>query len=225
MNDVPIVYLVDDDPSVSKALKRLFHVAGFRFEAFETAHDFLQRSRFESPACLILDVHLPDQNGLDLQKELNGRGWHPSIVFITGHGSVPMAVEAMRSGAVHFLSKPFDNANLLAAVRQAIDRDREFHAHLEESQQLEARLASLTARERQVFLLVADGLANKNIATQLDLSLQTVKLHRGRVMQKLHADSVADLVRLAEKIRSQGSGDRIQETHYVTPDSCRLNPD
>jgi len=201
MSDVPLVYLVYDDPSVSKALGRLFRVAGFRFAAFTTAHDFLDQPSLESPSCLVLDVQLPDQSGLDLQRELNDRGWCASIVFITGHGNIPMAVEAMRAGAVHFLPKPFDNRDLLAAVRQAIDRQLQVCAQLDESSQIEARMASLTPRERQVFALVAAGLANKNIATRLGCSLQTVKFHRGRVMQKLQLDSVADLVRLAEKAK------------------------
>jgi FixJ family two-component response regulator len=202
MSDVPVVYLVDDDPSVSKALGRLFRVAGFRLAAFATARDFLNHWSFESPSCLVLDVQLPDQSGLDLQRELNDRGWCAAIVFITGHGNVSMAVEAMRAGAVHFLPKPFDNRDLLAAVRQAIDRQRQVCAQLAESSQIEARVASLTSRERQVFGLVAVGLANKNIAARLGLCLQTVKLHRGRVMQKLQVNSVADLVRLAEKAKS-----------------------
>src|SRR4051794_20001755 len=121
MNDAPTVYLVDDVPSVAKALRRLFRLAGYRFEAFATAAEFLRFQPWQSPSCLVLDVQLPDQNGLDIQNELNGRDWRPSIVFISGHGNVPMAVEAMRSGAVHFLAKPFDNQELLAAVRQAIE--------------------------------------------------------------------------------------------------------
>src|SRR4051794_38705635 len=152
MSDMKAVYLVDDDPSISRALQRLFRVAGFRFEAFATAHAFLNHLSFEAPSCLILDVQLPDQNGLDLQKELHGRGWHPSVVFISGHGTIPQAVDAMRSGAVHFLSKPFDNQELLTAVRQALDRDEHMHAHLAESQRIEVRLASLTQREHQIFL-------------------------------------------------------------------------
>jgi FixJ family two-component response regulator len=197
-----MVYLVDDDPSVAKAIGRLFRVAGFRFAAFATAHDFLSQQNFESPSCVVLDVQLPDQSGLDLQRELHDRGWNASIVFITGHGNVPMAVEAMRAGAVHFLPKPFDNQELLTAVRQAIDRQCQDCAQQEENRQIEARMASLTRRERQVFFLVAAGMANKNIATRLDLSIQMVKLHRGRVMQKLKLNSVADLVRLAEKAES-----------------------
>lgn len=202
MSDVPRVFLVDDDPSVSKALKRLFCAHGYRFEAFATARDFLNHPERCSPCCLVLDVELPDQNGLDLQRQLNERGWDASIVFITGHGNVPMAVEAMRSGAIHFLTKPFDNRDLLAAVRQALIRDRQVNTHREDDRQVKTLVASLTARERQVFDLVAAGMANKNIAIHLHLSLQTVKLHRGRVMLKLQVDSIADLVRLAERLKS-----------------------
>ncbi|MFO1020054.1 MAG: response regulator [Planctomycetales bacterium] len=194
----PLVYLVDDDPSVRKALTRLFRVAGLRCETFETAG--ISRSpEFRSPSCLVLDVNLPDGTGLDLQRELKDRGWPASIVFITGHGNIPMAVEAIQSGAVHFLAKPFNNEELLAAVHKALERAGQEFATADESKQLRERLNSLTPRERDVFLLVAAGMANKNIAAELDISLQTVKLHRGRVMRKLQLDSVADLVRLAEK--------------------------
>src|SRR5262249_42871189 len=190
------------DPSVSRALWRLFRVAGLRLEAFATAQQFFDHPNLETPSCLILDVQLPDQSGLDLQKELKDRGWSIPIVFITGHGDIPMAVEAMRAGAVHFLPKPFDNRELLAAVRQALAREGEEHTQQEESNRIGLLMDSLTPRERQVFLLVAAGMPNKNIATRLGVCLQTVKLHRGHVMQKLRLDSVADLVRLAEKAKS-----------------------
>jgi two-component system, LuxR family, response regulator FixJ len=199
MNPVSLVYLVDDDPSVSKALTRLFHAAGFRFAAFSTAQDFLDQCDIELPSCLVLDVQLPGQSGLDLQREISNRSLSVPIVFITGHGDVPMAVEAMRAGAIHFLQKPFENRDLLSAVRQSIDKQLGFCAALEEKRQIESQLASLSAREREVFALVALGLANKSIAAKLDLSLQAIKLYRARVMQKLGLDSVADLVRLAQK--------------------------
>jgi FixJ family two-component response regulator len=202
MSAGPLVYLVDDDPSVLKALKRLFRVAEIRCETFATAEGFLDQPNIESPACLVLDVNLPGRTGLDLQRELKERGWPASIVFITGHGTIPMAVEAIQSGAVHFLAKPFNNDDLLAAVRTALDRAHQELASLDDSRQTRERTAALTPREREIFLLVAAGIPNKNIATQLDISLQTVKLHRGRVMQKLQLNSVADLVRLAEKAGS-----------------------
>jgi FixJ family two-component response regulator len=200
VSGVPTVYVVDDDPSVSKALERLFRVAGFQFAAFASAREFLDHASFASPACLVLDVQLPDGSGLELQEELKKRGRSTAIVFITGHGDVPMAVEAMRAGAVHFLPKPFDNQRLLAAVRQALDVDSKASSERDENREMESRLASLTARERQVFSLVAAGAANKQIAAQLGLSLQTIKLYRGRVMQKLELKSVAELARLAERV-------------------------
>jgi FixJ family two-component response regulator len=199
MNQTPVVYVVDDDPSVSRALARLFRVAGLRLVSFATAQEFLDHPSFESPSCMVLDVQLPDLNGLDLQKELKDRGWALPIVFITGHGNVPMAVEAMRAGAVHFLPKPCDNRELLAAIRQALERDGQQLARQKETRRFTRLVDSLTPREREVFLLVAAGMANKNIATRLGICLQTVKLHRGHVMQKLRLDSVADLVHLAEK--------------------------
>jgi FixJ family two-component response regulator len=202
MSQVPVVYVVDDDPSVARALERLFRVAGLRLASFATARAFLDQQSLESPSCLILDIHLPDLNGLDLQRELKDRRWATPIVFITGHGNVPMAVEAMRAGAVHFLPKPFDNRELLAAVRQALDREGQQLARQQECKRIKLLVDSLTPRERQVFFLVAAGMANKNIATRLVISLQTVKLHRGHVMEKLRLDSVADLVQLAEKARA-----------------------
>ncbi len=202
MSQGPVVYVVDDDPSVARALNRLFRVAGFRLVSFATAQTFLDQQNLESPSCLVLDVQLPDLNGLDLQKELKDRGWTLPIVFITGHGNVPMAVEAMRAGAVHFLPKPFDNRELLAAVLQALEREVQELARQQESNRIKLLVDSLTPRERQVFLLVAAGMANKNIATRLGVCLQTVKLHRGHVMEKLQLDSVADLVQLAERARA-----------------------
>ena len=202
MSGSPLVYLVDDDPSVLRALKRVFSVAGLRCETFATAQGFLEQPEFESPACLVLDVNLPDRSGLDLQAELRRRGRPASIVFITGHGSIPLAVEAMQAGAVHFLAKPFDNRDLLAAVQKALDKAKQEFAALDENRRIADCASLMTPRELEIFLLVADGLSNKSIAARLDISLQTVKLHRGRVMQKLQLDSVADLVRLAEKVRA-----------------------
>lgn len=201
MSQMPIVYVVDDDPSVSRALERLFRVAGLRLQAFGTAQEFLDQPILESPSCLVLDLQLPDLNGLDLQRDLRGRGWALPIVFITGHGNVPTAVEAMRAGAVHFLPKPFDNRELLAAVRQALEREIQELARQQEGKRIKLLVDSLTPRERQVFLLVAIGMANKNIATRLGVALQTVKLHRGHVMEKLQLESIADLVQFAERAR------------------------
>jgi FixJ family two-component response regulator len=205
MREEPVVYVLDDDSSVCKSLMRLFGVVGFRCQAFTTARDFLSLDRVQLPSCLVLDVQLGHQSGLDLQSELRKRGWRTPIVFISGHSNVAVAVEAMRSGAVHFLPKPFTGRELLAAVREAIDRDRQFQHQVQEKLHNKALITSLTPREREVFALVSAGMANKNIAVRLHLSLQTIKLHRGRVMKKLEADSVADLVRLAEKVQSVDS--------------------
>jgi RNA polymerase sigma factor (sigma-70 family) len=199
MRREPTIYIVDDDPSVARALSRVLQVAGFRQESFATAQDFLNQEGLESPACLLLDVQLPGLSGLELQAALKDRGWTVPIVFITGHGNVPMAVDAMRAGAVHFLPKPFDNRELLSAILSALQREHQTLTDLEERKRIEEQLGSLTQRERQVFDLVAGGMPNKNIAAQLGLSLQTVKLHRGNVMRKLGLQSVAELARLAEK--------------------------
>jgi len=205
MSSAPIVYLVDDDPSVTKALARLFQAAGLRFATFASAQDFLDEPQIENSSCLVLDLQLPDQSGLDLQKKLNDRSPGLSIVFISGHGDIPTAVEAMQAGAVNFLQKPFENRALLDAIQRALESQRQFCAARQEKQETASRLASLTPREREVFDLVAAGLANKLIASNLDLSLQTIKLYRSRVMQKLELKSVADLVRLAEKAGSDFS--------------------
>lgn len=202
MSEAPVVYVVDDDPSVSRALARMFRVAGLRFSVFATAEEFLAQENISSPACLVLDVQLPGRSGLDLQMELKERGWPVPIVFITGHGTVPMAVEAMRAGAVHFLPKPFDNRQLLALVQQAIEAQVLEFAQRAGERRISELVDSLTAREHEIFLLVAAGMPNKNIASQLGICLQTVKLHRGRLMQKLKLDSIADLVRLAEQSQS-----------------------
>jgi FixJ family two-component response regulator len=199
VNPTPVVYIVDDDPSVSQALVRVVRVAGFRPAAFPTARSFLDHPALESPACLVLDVQLPDQDGLDLQKELKKRNWALPIVFLSGHASISIAVEAMRAGAVHFLPKPCDNRELLAAIRQALDLGDRQQARAEEIRRIGALVKTLTPREREVLLLASAGLANKNIAARLGVCLQTVKLHRGHVMQKLRLESVAELVHFAEK--------------------------
>lgn len=202
MSQGAVVYLVDDDPSVSQALTRLFRVAGYRLKTFENAQDFLDQSQLVSPSCLILDVNLPDLNGLDLQKELKKRGWGLPIVFITGNGTIPMAVEALQEGAVHFLPKPFDNQQLLSAVKLALQRESRERARQVEAGRLMSQIDLLTPREREVFLLAGAGVPNKNIATRLGISIQTVKLHRGHLMSKLQLDTVADLVRLVEKTKT-----------------------
>ena len=199
------VFVIDDDPGVRKSLSDLISSIGLKARTFASAREFLQEKRPESPACLVLDVRLPGLGGLDLQRELAKTETALPIIFITGHGDVPMTVRAMRGGAVDFLTKPFRDQDLLDAVQQALEKDRnmlEQHAELAE---LRRRFESLTVREREVFRLVVRGLLNKQIAAELGTSEVTVKMHRGHVTEKLHAKSVVDLVHMAEKLGSCGT--------------------
>ena len=194
--DTPVVFVVDDDVSVRESLELLILSAGWQPETFASAEDFLARSRIEGPSCVVLDVTLPDINGLDLQKRIVDRAVMP-IIFITGYGDVPTTVQAMRAGAVEFLTKPFGDDVLQSAIRQAIERSRSALAHEAELRPLRECLASLTPRERETMALVVSGLLNKQIAAELGISEITVKAHRGRVMRKMRVDSLADLVRVA----------------------------
>jgi FixJ family two-component response regulator len=197
MPDVPsMVFVVDDDVSVRESLELLIRNAGWQPEVFESAHQFLSRPRPAVPCCLVLDVTLPGLNGLELQKRLAERTDMP-IIFITGHGDVPMTVEAMKAGAVEFLTKPFRDDVLLNAVRGAIERSRAALRHDSEMQGLRERYASLTSREREVMVLVVSGLLNKQVGGELGISEITVKAHRGQVMRKMKADSLPDLVTMA----------------------------
>jgi FixJ family two-component response regulator len=196
----PIVYVLDDDLSVREALRSLIRSVGLRCETFATIAEFLRYPRSEEPACLVLDVQLPGGSGLELPTELKQTGAEIPIIFITGHGTIPMSVRAMKAGALEFLTKPFSEQELLDAIRQALLRDRAARAERAEHHALGERFARLTARERDVFALVVAGRMNKEIAAELGTAEQTVKQHRGRVMQKLDARSVADLVRLAERL-------------------------
>jgi FixJ family two-component response regulator len=192
----PVVFVVDDDVSVRESLELLLRWDGWQTETFASAQEFLARPRIDVPSCLILDVTLPDLNGLDLQKRVVDRTDMP-IIFITGHGDVPTTVRAMKAGAVEFLTKPFGDDVLLDAVRQAIERSQTSRHQEAERQALRERYLTLSVREREVMGLVVAGLLNKQVAAELGISEITVKAHRGQVMRKLNADSLADLVRLA----------------------------
>lgn len=199
-DDSPIVYVVDDDPSVLKALGRLIRSAGIRVQTFDSARSFLDFGHFEEPCCLILDVQMPDLTGLDLQEELTIRNLSLPIIFLTGHGNIPMSVRAMKAGATDFLTKPCDDATLLEVIHKAIEKDREAREEQAAIDAIQKRADKLTPRENQVLRLVISGLLNKQIAYELGISERTVKVHRARVMTKMEADSVAELVRLAEKV-------------------------
>jgi FixJ family two-component response regulator len=197
----PIVFVVDDDVSVRESLELLIRCEGWQPETFESAQEFLTRPRPSVPSCLVLDVSLPGLNGLDLQKRVAVERADMPIIFITGHADIPMSVQAMKAGAVEFLTKPFGDEELLSAIRQAIERSRTALAREAEMRVLRDSYASLTPRERQVMTLVVSGLLNKQVGGELDISEITVKAHRGQVMRKMKADSLADLVNMAARLR------------------------
>src|SRR5918996_4029615 len=201
MTSAPVVFVVDDDPSVRSSLKFLISTVGLQVESFDLADTFLHRKPPDAPSCLVLDVRLPGLSGLDLQRELAARNMRIPIVFVTGHGDIPMSVRAMKAGAVEFLTKPFHDQDLLDAIRIALERDRARRQQEKEVTALQQRFASLTPREREVISMVASGMLNKQIAGQLGTVEDTVKVQRSRAMGKMQAPSLADLVRMLDKLK------------------------
>jgi RNA polymerase sigma factor (sigma-70 family) len=197
----PVVYVVDDDPSVRSSLKFLLSTVGLQVESFDSAETFLQRKPPDASSCLVLDVRLRGLSGLDFQRELAARNIRIPIVFVTGHGDIPMSVRAMKAGAIEFLTKPYRDQDLLDAVRIALERDRARREQEKDLTDLQKRFDSLTPREQKVISLAVSGMLNKQIAGQLGTAENTVKVHRSRAMEKMNAQSFADLVRMIEKLK------------------------
>ena len=202
MTGSPVVFVVDDDPSVRSSLKFLLSTVGLHVESFDSADTFLRNNPPEGPSCLVLDVRLPGLSGLDFQRELAARKISIPIVFLTGHGDIPMSVRAMKAGAVEFLTKPVRDQDLLDAVRIALERDRARREQEKEVMIVQRRFDSLTSREREVISMVVSGMLNKQIADQLGTAESTVKVQRSRALEKMHAESLVDLVRMIEKLNA-----------------------
>jgi RNA polymerase sigma factor (sigma-70 family) len=201
MTQTPVVFVVDDDPSVRSSLKFLLSSVGLQVESFESAETFLQRKPPDAPSCLVLDVRLRGLSGLDFQRELAARNIRIPIVFVTGHGDIPMSVRAMKAGAIEFLTKPYRDQDLLDAVRIALERDRTRREQEKDLTDLRQRFDLLTPREQEVISMVVSGMLNKQIAGELGTAENTVKVHRSRAMEKMNAQSFADLVRMIEKLK------------------------
>ena len=201
MTSAPIVFVIDDDPSVRSSLKFLISTVGLQVESFDSAETFLNRKPPDTASCLVLDVRLRGLSGLDFQRELAARNIPIPIVFVTGHGDIPMSVRAMKAGAVEFLTKPFRDQDLLDAVRIALERDRARREQEKKVTELQQRFESLTPREQEVISMVVSGMLNKQIAGRLGTAENTVKVHRSRAMEKMHAQSLADLVRMIERLK------------------------